>query len=185
MCVLCLVAQSCPTLCDPMDCSLTGSSVHGDSPGKNTGVGHYALLQGIFPTQGSNPSLPHCRWIEGTSLIQKGSTFCMHLIISQRFHFLIASRWGLGCQHMNFGEIQAFIPLQSQSEYVKKISVDFLPQICFSFTASYFNRQLHLFWDGFGLGSHFLLVLMSIMSTNPNKSAHIMCLKIPSFCLPC
>ena len=47
--VLCLVAQSCPTLCDPMDCSLPGSSVHGDSPGKNTGVGCHALLQGIFP----------------------------------------------------------------------------------------------------------------------------------------
>ena len=31
-----LVTQSCPTLCDPMDCSLPGSSVHGDSPGKNT-----------------------------------------------------------------------------------------------------------------------------------------------------
>ena len=40
-----LVAQSCPTLCDSMDCSLPGSSVHGDSPGKNTGVGCYALLQ--------------------------------------------------------------------------------------------------------------------------------------------
>ena len=34
-----LVAQLCPTLCDPMDCSLPGPSVHGDSPGKNTGVG--------------------------------------------------------------------------------------------------------------------------------------------------
>ena len=34
-----------------MDCSLPGSSVHGDSPGKNTGVGCHALLQGIFPTQ--------------------------------------------------------------------------------------------------------------------------------------
>ena len=34
--VLCLVAQSCLTLCDPMDCSLPDSSVHGDSPGKNT-----------------------------------------------------------------------------------------------------------------------------------------------------
>ena len=34
-----------------------------DSPGKNTGVGCHALLQGIFPTQGSNPGLPHCRWI--------------------------------------------------------------------------------------------------------------------------
>ena len=48
--------KSCLTLCDPMDCSLAGSSVHGDSPGKNTGVGCHALLE-IFPTQGSNPRL--------------------------------------------------------------------------------------------------------------------------------
>ena len=38
-------------------------SVHGDSPGKNTGVGCLAFLQGIFPTQGSNPGLLLCRWI--------------------------------------------------------------------------------------------------------------------------
>ena len=50
-------------LCDPVDCSPPASSVHGDSPGKNTGVGGYALLQGISPTQGSNPYLLHCRWI--------------------------------------------------------------------------------------------------------------------------
>ena len=49
--------QSCLTLCDPMDCSLPGSSVHGDSPGKNTGVDCHFLLQGIFPTQGLNPHL--------------------------------------------------------------------------------------------------------------------------------
>ena len=42
---------------------LPGSSVHGDSPGSNTGVNSHALLQGIFPTQGSNPHLLHCRWI--------------------------------------------------------------------------------------------------------------------------
>ena len=40
-----------------------GSSVYGDSPSKNTRVGCPALLQGIFPTQGLNPVLPHCRWI--------------------------------------------------------------------------------------------------------------------------
>ena len=34
-----------------------------DSPGKNTGVGCHSLLQGIFPSQESNPSLLHCRWI--------------------------------------------------------------------------------------------------------------------------
>ena len=54
-------AQSCLILWDPMDCSLPGSSVHGDSPGKKTGVGFHALLQGIFPIQGSNPGLLHCR----------------------------------------------------------------------------------------------------------------------------
>ena len=46
-----------------MDSSPPGSSVPGDSPGKNTGVGWHALLQGIFPTQSSNPGLPQCRWI--------------------------------------------------------------------------------------------------------------------------
>ena len=51
------VAQSCPTLCDPMDCSPW------NSPGQNTGVHSLSLLQGIFPTQGSNPGLPQCRWI--------------------------------------------------------------------------------------------------------------------------
>ena len=55
--------QSCPTLCDSMDYSPPGSSVHGDAPGKNTEVDYHALLQGIFPTQGSNPGLPHCMWI--------------------------------------------------------------------------------------------------------------------------
>ena len=46
-----------------MNRSPPGTSVHGDYPGKNTGVGCHALLRGIFPTQGSNPGLPHCRQI--------------------------------------------------------------------------------------------------------------------------
>ena len=61
--MLCLVDQSCLTLCDPMDCSPPGSSVQVDSPSKNTGVGCHFFLQEIFPTQGSNLGLPHCRWI--------------------------------------------------------------------------------------------------------------------------
>ena len=59
----CLATQLCPTLCDPMDCSPPGCWVHGDSPGKNTGMGCHAFLQGIFPTQGLNPGVPHCRKI--------------------------------------------------------------------------------------------------------------------------
>ena len=45
--VLHLVMQLCPTLHDSMNCSLPGSSVHEDSPGKNAGMGYHALLQGI------------------------------------------------------------------------------------------------------------------------------------------
>ena len=47
----------------PMDYSPLGSYVHGDFPGKNAGVGCHVLLQGIFPTQGLNPGLSHCRQI--------------------------------------------------------------------------------------------------------------------------
>ena len=43
--------------------NLPGSSVHGDSPGKNTRVGWHDLLQGTFPTQGLNPGVLYCRWI--------------------------------------------------------------------------------------------------------------------------
>ena len=48
---------------NPMDCSPPGSSVHGNSPGKNIGVGCHSLLQGIFPIQGSNLGLLYCRQI--------------------------------------------------------------------------------------------------------------------------
>ena len=51
------VAQLCPTLCNPMDCIVL------DSPGQSTGVGSLSLLQGIYPTQGPNSGLRHCRRI--------------------------------------------------------------------------------------------------------------------------
>ena len=53
------VAQSCPTLCDSMDSSL--QQAPWDFLGKSTGVGCHFLLQGIFPTEGLNPGLLHCR----------------------------------------------------------------------------------------------------------------------------
>ena len=54
------VVQLCPTLCDLINCHPPGSSIPGDSPGDNTGVGCLFLLQGIFLTYGSNPHLLHC-----------------------------------------------------------------------------------------------------------------------------
>ena len=52
--------QSCLILCNSMEFLATP----GNSPGQNTGVGSLSLFQGIFPTQGLNPGLPHCRWIK-------------------------------------------------------------------------------------------------------------------------
>ena len=48
--VLCLVTQSCPTLCDLINCSPPASSFYEDSPSKTAGVSCHALPQGIFPT---------------------------------------------------------------------------------------------------------------------------------------
>ena len=51
------------SVCNSINYSFPGFSVHGDSPGKNIGVGCHPLLQGIFPTQGSKRGLPHYRQI--------------------------------------------------------------------------------------------------------------------------
>ena len=59
-----LVAQSCLILCDPMDWQEPARLFcPWNTPGKNTGVGSHSFLQGIFPTQRSNPGLPPCRQI--------------------------------------------------------------------------------------------------------------------------
>ena len=57
------VVQSCLILCNLMDCSLPGYSVLEDSPGENTEADSHSLLQGTFPTQGSNPGPPQCKEI--------------------------------------------------------------------------------------------------------------------------
>ena len=62
MCVRTKSLQSCPTHCDPMDCSPPGSSAHGILQAR---ILDWVAdrLQGIFPTQGSNPCLlPRLRW---------------------------------------------------------------------------------------------------------------------------
>ena len=62
----CLVAKLCPTLLQPHELQPTRLFCSWNFPSKNTGVGCYALLQGIFRTQGLNLCLLcllHCRWI--------------------------------------------------------------------------------------------------------------------------
>ena len=75
--VFVLVAQSYLTLCNPVNCSPPGSSVHEDSPGKNTGVDCHAFLQGIFPMQGMIPGLPNCMQILCHLSHQGSPTYCM------------------------------------------------------------------------------------------------------------
>ena len=77
------VAQSCPTLCNPMD-----YTVHGILQARR-GAGSLSLLHGIFPTQGSNPSLPHCRRILH-QLSHKGSTRILEWVA---YHFVRGSSW--------------------------------------------------------------------------------------------
>ena len=65
-----LVSLKCCVSCSVVSNSLqppwtvaTGLLCSWDFPDKNTGMGCHFLLQGIFPTQGLNPRLSHCRWI--------------------------------------------------------------------------------------------------------------------------
>ena len=81
-------------------CSPPGSSVHGDSPGKNSGQSCHALLQEVFPNQGSNAGLPHCRWIlyhlnhQGSPRIREGVA-CPVFRGSGICPLLQESNWGL------------------------------------------------------------------------------------------
>ena len=58
-----LLYARCVMLCDPMNCSPPDSSVHGILQARILELGSHSLLQGIFPTQGSNPGLLDCRQI--------------------------------------------------------------------------------------------------------------------------
>ena len=80
------VSRSVSNPLQPMDCSPPGSSVHENSPSKNTGMGCHALLQRIFPTQGLNPGLPCCRRILYQPSYQG-------LKITNSHPFLIVSAW--------------------------------------------------------------------------------------------
>ena len=129
-----LVTQSCPTLCDPMDCSLPGSSVYGIF-WANTVVGCHFLPQ-IFSTQGSNPGLPHCRQI----------------------HYLWATREA----HFSQSPYLHDKSVQNQSAQEKKLSQDsyiphlkllLLKQITVKESKGYFSGN----WSNWGISDLFVL----------------------------
>ena len=91
--------QSCPILCDPMDCSPPGSSLHGDSPGKDTELGCHALLQGLFLTQGSN-SHPFClrHWQAGSlPPAPPGKAILYTRLVKSRAILLVFVGFALSC----------------------------------------------------------------------------------------
>ena len=113
--------QLCPTFCDPMDCSPPGSSVHGDSPGKNTGVGCHALLQGSSQSRDRiHISYVSClgRWFfttrgtwETPTLAQIPS-FLIHIIVPtptllpglSPSHHSLKFKWVWSFQEINLGK---------------------------------------------------------------------------------
>ena len=60
-----------------------------NSLGQNTEVGSLSLFQGIFPTQGSNPGLPHCRWI----LYQLSQKWSPRILVWVAYPFSSGSSW--------------------------------------------------------------------------------------------
>ena len=85
----CVHVQSCPALCDPIDCSPPGSSGH--SPDKNTGMDCQALLQRIFPTQGLNLHLLCLlHWPVG-STVPPGKLHAAHPQTNQKLHFCVCA----------------------------------------------------------------------------------------------
>ena len=129
------VSQSCPTLCDPMDCSLPGSSVHG-IPGKNTGVGCHALLQGIFPTQGSNPYLLHLLvcWPVLYPLSHLGSPLrLVFLSIALNSIFMIPSLHYLSCIHPSMPNLSTSLSIRHLFSSSEMATFDHLPALCKSF----------------------------------------------------
>ena len=113
---VCLVPQSCPILCNSMDCNSPGSHVPRDSPGRNTEVGCHAL-QGIFLTHVSRIAgrfftvwvtmkpishyylWPNCIWVHAYT------TFCLfiHLMAIWAFLPLVCNEWcimTLACKHL-------------------------------------------------------------------------------------
>ena len=61
VCAYVLVSQLCLTLCNPMDCSLSVSSIHGILQARILEWVTFPFSRGIFPTQGLNLGLLHCR----------------------------------------------------------------------------------------------------------------------------
>ena len=97
-----------------------------DSPGQNTGVGSLSLLQGISPTQGSNRSLLHCRWISLPAEPQgkPRNTGVGSLSLLQQIFLTQESNWGLlNCRRI-------FLPTELSGKPYGRSMFNFLRPLC-------------------------------------------------------
>ena len=143
-----LSCSVCPTLCHSMDCSPPGSNVHGDSPSKTTGVHCHGLLQGIFPTQESNPGLLHCRKIL-YSLSCQGSPWILEWVA---YPFFRGSSWPRNQIGVSWiaGDSLPGRPIYNVSKKKKKGAskrtnkmLKFLKE-CFSLAQCYFSWDFYI-----------------------------------------
>ena len=161
-----------------MDCNLPCTSFHGDSPSNNTGVGSHALLQGTFSTQGSNPGLPHCRWIL-YHLNFQGSPRIVHFMSLNKFimirihHYSITQSSFPTKNHWKSSVLHLLIPL---SPNIWKPVIFFTVLIVLPFPECHIagiiqygtfsgwflslsNMDLYVFMSFHGLKANFLLRL--------------------------
>ena len=133
------VSQSCPTLCDPK-----AYTVHGILQARMLEWGSLSLLQGIFPTQGLNPHLPHCRWILD-QLCHKGSPLCLR--VAEDNEQSVQVRWmSIGPNWVSLSKLLNFL----------EVSVSSFRKRSFLYPSNYSNSNQHLLRTSKGLYKYYL-----------------------------
>ena len=103
------------TLCNTIGCSPPDSSIHGIFPGKNTGVGCRFLLQGIFPTQGQNPSLSPALQADSLPMEPPGKPYEKHINVQNKA--ITLEIWCLSihvCKRMIYYDSLQFLPIRNR-----------------------------------------------------------------------
>ena len=133
------VIQLCPTLCDPK-----AYTVHGILQARMLEWGSLSLLQGIFPTQGLNPHLPHCRWIL-YQLSHKGSPLCLR--VAEDNEQSVQVRWmSIGPNWVSLSKLLNFL----------EVSVSSFRKRSFLYPSNYSNSNQHLLRKSKGLYKYYL-----------------------------
>ena len=176
-CFMCCAVLSCSVMSDslrPPGLDSARLLCPWNSPGNNTGVGYHALLQGIFPTQGSNPGLPHCRQILYW-LSHQGSPFCFIGSVQLLDHVrLFATPWTVARQAslsitnpwnlLKLMSIKSVMP----SNHLILCRPLLLPPSIFSSIRVFSNKTvLHIRWPKYWISASVSVLPMNIQDWFP------------------